>query len=204
MAVKLITDVPNEVIQKCIIIYLSSNDLSCFAMAGNKRFKLLAEEVMAIRASGPFGGVGGNTFDDEQDSSAGDITAIILHTGAVLDSIQVRYGNHWAPVHGGPGGPHRTKIELEPGDVIVEIKGKHTQSFYGNCIYGLEFKTSSNRKFGPYGTHERDHGVTALTTFNATPPKCMRLGYIGGQAGEYVHQLKFQWIQIRKQMLLKK
>ena len=49
MEVKSITDVPNEIIHKSILVYLSSNDVLYFGMTGSKRFKQLAEDVMKER-----------------------------------------------------------------------------------------------------------------------------------------------------------
>ena len=47
--VKSITDVPNEVIQKLILIHLSSDDVCSFGMT-RKRFKQIADEVIEKRS----------------------------------------------------------------------------------------------------------------------------------------------------------
>ena len=49
MEVTSINDVPNEVIQKNIIKYLSKDDLQSFAMTGSKRLKKIAEEELEKR-----------------------------------------------------------------------------------------------------------------------------------------------------------
>ena len=50
MEVKSITDVPNEVIQKYIMMYLTSNDVCSFGRTGVKRFKEVAEDVLEKRS----------------------------------------------------------------------------------------------------------------------------------------------------------
>ena len=47
---KSITDLPNEVIEKCIMVYLSFNDLRSFGSIGIERFKQMAENVIEKRS----------------------------------------------------------------------------------------------------------------------------------------------------------
>jgi hypothetical protein len=46
---KSIIDVPNEVIQKFILVHLSSADVSAFGMTGCQRFRLIADDVIDKR-----------------------------------------------------------------------------------------------------------------------------------------------------------
>ena len=46
---KSITDLPNEVIEKCFMVYLSVNDLNSFGRIGIERFKQMAEDVIEKR-----------------------------------------------------------------------------------------------------------------------------------------------------------
>ena len=46
---KSISDVPNEVIQKFILVHLSCTDLRSFGMTGCKRFKVIADDVLGKR-----------------------------------------------------------------------------------------------------------------------------------------------------------
>ena len=46
---KSIIDVPNEVIQKFILVHLSCPDVRSFGMAGCKRFKVIADDVLGKR-----------------------------------------------------------------------------------------------------------------------------------------------------------
>ena len=49
MEVKSINDVPNEVIQKHVMKYLSNDDLKSFGMTGSQRFKIIADEELEKR-----------------------------------------------------------------------------------------------------------------------------------------------------------
>jgi hypothetical protein len=44
-----IHDVPNEVIQKNIMAYLSYDDIKSFSMTGRKRFKVIADDELEKR-----------------------------------------------------------------------------------------------------------------------------------------------------------
>ena len=49
LEVKSINDVPNEVIQKNIMAYLSNDDISSFGSTGSKRFKVIADDELEKR-----------------------------------------------------------------------------------------------------------------------------------------------------------
>jgi hypothetical protein len=49
MEVKSITDLPNEIIQKFIMVHLASTDVHSFSMTGVKRFKQIAEDELEKR-----------------------------------------------------------------------------------------------------------------------------------------------------------
>ena len=49
MEVKSIEDVPNELIQKFILVHLSSDDVNSFGMTGCRRFKVIADDVLDKR-----------------------------------------------------------------------------------------------------------------------------------------------------------
>ncbi len=49
LEVKSINDVPNEVIQKNIMAYLSNDDVISFGKTGNKRFKVIADDELEKR-----------------------------------------------------------------------------------------------------------------------------------------------------------
>ncbi len=48
--VKSIMDVPNEVIEKSVMVYLSNNDVCSFGRTGIKRLKEIAENVLEKRS----------------------------------------------------------------------------------------------------------------------------------------------------------
>ena len=50
MSVKSIIDLPNEIIEKFLMVYLSSNDVCSFGMTGVKYFKQIAENVLENRS----------------------------------------------------------------------------------------------------------------------------------------------------------
>jgi hypothetical protein len=45
-----IIDLPNEIIEKHLLVYLSLKDVHSFGMAGNKRFRELACDVLESRS----------------------------------------------------------------------------------------------------------------------------------------------------------
>ena len=47
--VKFITDLPNEVIDKCVMVYLSDDDVRSFGSIGIERFKQMAENLLEKR-----------------------------------------------------------------------------------------------------------------------------------------------------------
>ena len=47
---KQIMDLPNELIEKYVLVYLSSKDVQSVGMAGNARFKKVAENVLKRRS----------------------------------------------------------------------------------------------------------------------------------------------------------
>ena len=49
LEVTCIKDLPNEVIQKNIMKYLSNYDIRSFGMTGNKRFKVIADDELEKR-----------------------------------------------------------------------------------------------------------------------------------------------------------
>ena len=46
---KSITDLPNEVIDKCVMVYLSVNDVRSFGSIGIERFRHMADNIIEKR-----------------------------------------------------------------------------------------------------------------------------------------------------------
>ena len=46
MHTKSLVDLPNEVIEKYLLVYLSNSDIRAFSKTGNKRFERISERVL--------------------------------------------------------------------------------------------------------------------------------------------------------------
>nr|BAE95375.1 lectin [Cycas revoluta]BAV72209.1 lectin [Cycas revoluta] len=97
-----------------------------------------------VGKEGPYGGVGGAPWDDGPQFG---ISRILIHSGDVVDSIQVDH----RPKHGGPGGA-ATEIQFNPDEVLKKIEG-YFGPYYGrpSIIKSLTFHTNLT-KYGPFGT----------------------------------------------------
>ena len=111
---------------------------------------------------GPFGGNGGEGFNDLIDLDP----AVILRSGIMIkevnikagdyvDSIQVTYGfNNNATRsldrRGGLGGP-LSRITLEDDEVFVKVEGKINGQLIGQMIFTSRRTNGDERKHGPYG-----------------------------------------------------
>jgi hypothetical protein len=97
-----------------------------------------------------YGGGGGGSFVDVPFHCHGTIRKIVIHSGTVIDSIQLFFdrGNgqyHVSARHGGGGGG-RHEITLFSSERIIGIFGKT-----GHLVDQLGFVTNYGRIFGPYG-----------------------------------------------------
>ena len=111
---------------------------------------------------GPFGGNGGEGFNDliELDPavvlrSGITIKEVNIKAGDYVDSIQVTYGfNNNATRsldrRGGLGGP-LTRITLEDDEVFVKVEGKINGQLIGQLIFTSRRTNGDERKHGPYG-----------------------------------------------------
>ena len=73
---------------------------------------------------GPFGGSGGSPWTDGGSLHlAGDISAVSMRSGNVVDAIALKYGDTWGPEHGGGGGSVH-QYDINPGAhiIIVQVK----------------------------------------------------------------------------------
>ena len=133
------------------------------------------------------GSSGGSYFNDNHFWENRKITALKLNCGEFVNSIQVRYGNEWGPVHGGSSskscgdeniGNTYTYI-LRDTEYIHTIKGR-----YGAYIDHIVFVTNI-RMLPKCG---RDGGGTTKTTSGR------RLMYISGRAGCHVDGIQPHWV----------
>ena len=49
-----ITDLPSEILEKSLLIYLSCTDVKSFGMTGHRRFKAIADRVLRARSKSKF------------------------------------------------------------------------------------------------------------------------------------------------------
>ncbi|GMN37065.1 hypothetical protein TIFTF001_006514 [Ficus carica] len=106
---------------------------------------------------GPWGGNGGNSWDDGTYNGVREITLVY---DRCIDSISVVYDKNGEPFtaekHGGNGGTRTAQIKLEyPEEYLVSVSGHHCPVVYGGSpvIRSLTLK-SNKRTFGPYGVEE--------------------------------------------------
>ncbi|KAG6526764.1 protein GOS9-like isoform X1 [Zingiber officinale] len=101
---------------------------------------------------GPWGVAGDCNFDIGR--SASQITKVRLHTGVVVDNLEISYIVDGKNVEtrrlGGGGGRYHT-VELLPGEYINSMVG-FVGAFNGeSCISQLKFKTNFGNTHGPFG-----------------------------------------------------
>ncbi|KAH1145108.1 hypothetical protein AAZX31_15G021800 [Glycine max] len=106
---------------------------------------------------GPWGGNGGNSWDDGTFTGVREIKLVYGHC---IDSIQVVYDRNGKPLtakkHGGVGGNKTAEIKLQfPDEFLVSVSGHYCPVVRGGTPVILSLTFKSNRKtFGPYGVEE--------------------------------------------------
>ncbi|GAB4842421.1 Jacalin- lectin 19 [Ancistrocladus abbreviatus] len=108
-------------------------------------------------AVGPWGGHGGNSWDDGHYLGVREITLVY---DRCIDSMSVVYDKHGKPVksekHGGVGGNRTAEIKLNyPEEYLISVSGYYSPVVRGGTpvIRSLTFK-SNQRTIGPYGVEE--------------------------------------------------
>ncbi|PRQ51235.1 putative jacalin-like lectin domain-containing protein [Rosa chinensis] len=106
---------------------------------------------------GPWGGNGGNVWDDGLYHGVREITLVYGHC---IDSIVVVYDKNGKPVtsekHGGLGGNRTAEIKLQyPDEFLVSVSGHYCPVVYGGSPVIRSLKFESNRRtFGTFGVEE--------------------------------------------------
>ena len=90
-----------------------------------------------------------------------------------------RYGDTWGEWHGGNSGGFHS-IELNPGATINIVQGR-----YGSEIDAIEFISSDDQVYGPYGGNGGGPFVSAR-------PNC-KLAYLSGKSGSHVDSLTLHY-----------
>lgn len=97
---------------------------------------LFSSELLAQARFGPYGGGGGNYFED-QIPMGSNITEVQIRRGVYVDAIQILYQSGGQimslPRRGGPGGGFYRFI-LHPGEFITGIRGRHGAFLYSIII----------------------------------------------------------------------
>lgn len=106
---------------------------------------------------GPWGGNGGNSWDDGTFTGVREIKLVY---DRCIDSIHVVYDRNGKPFtaekHGGDGGNKTAEIKLQfPDEFLVSVSGYYCPVVRGGSpvIRSLSLK-SNRRTFGPYGIEE--------------------------------------------------
>ncbi|XP_010924946.1 jacalin-related lectin 19 isoform X2 [Elaeis guineensis] len=106
---------------------------------------------------GPWGGHGGNPWDDGSYNGVREITLVY---DRCIDSIRVLYDKNGKPVlaekHGGNGGNLTVQVKLHyPEEFLTCVSGHYSPVVHGGSpvIRSLTFK-SNQRAFGPFGVEE--------------------------------------------------
>jgi hypothetical protein len=127
---------------------------------------------------------GGKEFDHGKRAFLVEIT---VSTGAVVDSITVKYGNGDVLKHGGDGGGQKS-LFLASDEYINQVIVRA-----GKTVQCLTFKTNKGRTLGPCG----GKGGMLLgacgeeTTLNA-PDRCCLVAF-KGRAGNVLDAIAFYW-----------
>ncbi|KAI6701552.1 hypothetical protein NL676_015876, partial [Syzygium grande] len=100
---------------------------------------------------GPFGGHGGDSFDDQTYS---DIRKITIVFSSVIESITIDYDQNGclvsSPRHGGSWGGQALELPLDyPNEYLISVSG-HIQEDSYRVINSLTFH-SNKRSYGPIG-----------------------------------------------------
>jgi hypothetical protein len=103
-----------------------------------------------------------------------------VYATVVIYSIQFRYGDTWAPAHGGTGGGV-IEAYLDAGEYIVSIT-----IVSGTYVDQVTINTNV-RSIGPCGGAGGGASV-------AQGPAGTRLSYITGKSGDWLNQLTFYFI----------
>ncbi|KAA8537086.1 hypothetical protein F0562_029564 [Nyssa sinensis] len=104
---------------------------------------------------GPFGGSGGNQWNDGVYTT---IRQLIIHHGAVVESIQIEYDKngrfHWSDKHGESEGGQRNLVKLDyPDEFLISLSGYCTEDSDSAVVRSLTIQSNKNI-YGPYGIEE--------------------------------------------------
>lgn len=141
---------------------------------------------------GPWGGNGGNNWDDGSNKG---VREIIVIYGDCIDSIRVVYVKNGKPAssekHGGGGGSKTAEIKLQfPDEYLTGVSGYYSPMWRGGSpvIRSLMFR-SNRRTFGPFG-------VEGGTPFSLPMEGGQIVGF-KGKCGSYVDAIGFHIAKVK-------
>lgn len=139
--------------------------------------------VRPIFTMGPFGGSGGDFFQDSVPDPS-YVTGVIIHSGFVVDNLQMVLNTGALGAHGGDGGVQQ-QLNLASDEYITEIDGSYgvpnISGWTATEITQITIRTNHGT-YGPYG----DGGGTLFAM--AAPAGNEIVGFFG-HAGIFVDQL---------------
>ncbi|GLJ20599.1 hypothetical protein SUGI_0375130 [Cryptomeria japonica] len=116
--------------------------------------------------AGPWGGRGGNPWDDGIYSG---IRQIVVGFGTAIDNIIVEYVRNgqsvWSARRGGNGGSRTETVKFDyPNEVLVSISGYYDTFGQSNAltVNSLTFHTN-RRKYGPFGEEKGTYFTSPST-----------------------------------------
>ncbi|XP_059650706.1 jacalin-related lectin 3-like [Cornus florida] len=126
-----------------------------------------SHQIHATTPFGPFGGAGGQHWDDGIYST---VRELIIHSTTDIISIQVVYddieGNSISgKKHGGDDGtPNSVKLDY-PSEYLLSVPGYHGYSTAHKYHVVKSLRIQSNMKqYGPYGEEKGTYFITPVTT----------------------------------------
>ncbi|XP_078600684.1 uncharacterized protein LOC144875829 isoform X2 [Branchiostoma floridae x Branchiostoma japonicum] len=131
--------------------------------------------------SSQYGGYGGTWFSDSAYETYGPITILRVWGAGFVDAIQVTYGVHTAPKHGGRGGTRHT-FYLGQGEKITQV----TISA-GGYVDRIGFVTNRGRILGEVGGRGGTHHVLR------PPYSTCYLSSVEGRGAGYIDMFRFRW-----------
>ena len=169
-------------------------------------------DISLIRAGHPFGGNGGDNFDDSlllNFTSTHYLSGFIISNTNQFDACQFIYRSPYenqslilSPVHGSFGRPmHSTRIyhfdDDERVENVIVISSDQTYGSPGKTYYttdivkGFQFITTKGRTIPADISHINGAGRSERF------PRYV-LGYVTGKVGLSIDQLQFMWYRIKK------
>ncbi|XP_059668876.1 mannose/glucose-specific lectin-like [Cornus florida] len=139
-----------------VIPITASKIVGFFGRASNyiNSIRVYVKPLPTIIIVGPFGTTGGQQWND---GTYNNVRELIIHAGALIDSIQVVYddvdGNLVSGENHGTVGGAKFTVKLDPDEFLLPFWGYYGQVADMVVIRSLGFQ-SNKRTIGPFGVEE--------------------------------------------------